>query len=454
MTSSPSSSPTEDPGRVPILQLPLMRGLAFAEFFSSVGTTVVVLAIAFLSYDDSKSVVHTVLVSAAYSLPTAVLGMYAGRVAARVSHRKLLLTLNVLKLFVYLALTAMAAADLLGVPELIVASIVTGALSAFNSPAWMEFERDVIPTDRLDEANAMFGAASSAAAVVGAIIGGVLLGTVGPWAMFLFDALSYVGFIWVLNRAHPVEVKTASATRTRLRDAVNYISQEPLRRRMFVRTAVLSLLVAPVSQLLPAVADDLDPGSAALGVLTGAFAVGALTLAYVIGRLKARYTSVAILNLTFLVSGVVLFVFGRFGDALEGQGLWVVVLVSLIPLGLLLALAQSVLAGGVEMRVAPEMEGAVFALYAIVYTVLAPLGGIALGQFADANDVWDALTLSGGFVVVASAVALAFWHRPVDDVEPDPHPRARHIPLDSILRNHVLHLQRWHRPSRTSPPDP
>ena len=62
-----------------------MRGLTVAEFLSSVGTTVVALAIAFLSYDESKSVVHTVLVSAAYSLPTAVLGMYAGRIAARAS---------------------------------------------------------------------------------------------------------------------------------------------------------------------------------------------------------------------------------------------------------------------------------------------------------------------------------------------------------------------------------
>ena len=46
-----------------------------------------VVVIADLSYADSKSVVNTVLVAAAFSLPTAVLGMLAGRVAARVSHR-------------------------------------------------------------------------------------------------------------------------------------------------------------------------------------------------------------------------------------------------------------------------------------------------------------------------------------------------------------------------------
>jgi hypothetical protein len=171
-----------------------------------------------------------------------------------------------------------------------------------------------------------------------------------------------------------------------------------------------------------------------------------MALAYVIGRLKARYTRVAILNLTFLVAGVVLVVFGRSGDALEGQALWIVVLAALVPLGLLLALAQSVLNAIVEVKVDAGMEGAVFALYAIVYTVLAPIGGIALAQFADQNDVWDALTLAGAVVVAAAAGALVFWRRPpADGPEVDAASVAatgRFFTVDAMLQSHLLHLHR------------
>ena len=223
-------------------------------------------------------------------------------------------------------------------------------------------------------------------------------------------------------------------------------------RRTFVRVGLLSLFVAPITQLLPAVANDLSESRASLGVLTGAFAVGAILVAHLIGRLKANHASTAILNLTFLVSGIVLILWGRTGDALHGRPLWAIVLTALVPLGLLLSLAQSVLTGGVERDVSPEMEGAVFSLYAIVYTVLAPLGGFALAQFADHHDVWDALTLAGILVVIGSVIALVFWRAPIDAGGPPPGatddtaPRQHRLALDGLLRGHLLDLHRHPRP--------
>jgi MFS family permease len=377
-----------------------------------------------------------------------------------VSRRQMLLVLNVLKTAVYLGMAVLAAADLLDVPVLLVMSFVAGVLSAFNSPAWMEFERDVIPPDRLDEANALMGAASSSAAVVGAALGALLLGTVGPWAMFAVNAASFLGWILVLLRAHPTEAKISTPHRTSLRDAMRYIGSEPTMRRTFMRVGLLSLFVAPVLQLLPAVASDLSESRSSLGVLTGAFAVGAILVAHLIGRLKTRHESTAILNVTFLVSGVVLVLFGRSGDALHGRPLWAIVLTALVPLGLLVSLAQSVLTGGVERNVTPEMEGAVFSLYAIVYTVLAPLGGFALAQFADHHDVWDALTLSGILVVIGSAVALVFWRAPLGGSGAGPRPtddagrRHHRLALDGLLRGHLLDLQRHPLPSSPDPPAP
>jgi MFS family permease len=424
-----------------VLDVPLVKGLAVAEACSAVGTAMTVVAMAFLSYDDSKSVVNTVLVTAAFSLPTAVLGMVAGRVAARLSHRKLLLLCNALKLVLFVGMAVLAAADALDFSGLLVASVVSGTISAFSTPAWMELGRDVVPPDLLDEANAFITGAASGAAVVGAVVGGALLGAVGAWSLFLLGGLSFLSYIWVLARARPHEVVTRGQRRVHLREVVEYVWAHAALRRTFVRAALLSLFVAPVAQLLPAIASRLNSSSSTLGVLTGAFAVGAMALAWVIGKLRARCTRVAILNITFLVAGVILVLFGRFGDVLEGHALWVVVLGSLVPLGLLLALAQSVLNAIVEVRVDPEMEGTVFALYAVVYTILAPLGGFVLGRFTDQHDVWGALTLAGVAVVVGSVLTLLWWRRAPGEAPPDPvTSRAHRFPIDALLMGHLLRL--------------
>jgi MFS family permease len=229
-------------------------------------------------------------------------------------------------------------------------------------------------------------------------------------------------------------------------------------KRVFIRVALLSLFVAPIAQLLPAVADDLSGSKSSLGVLTGAFAVGAILVAHLIGRLKAHHENAVILNLTFVVSGVVLILFGRSGDAMHGRPLWVIVLAALVPLGLLLSLAQSVLTGGVERNVTPEMEGAVFSLYAIVYTVLAPLGGFALAQFADHHDVWDALTLSGVIVVIGGVLTLLFWRTGVEgdaarSAPSDTSSGHHRLALDGLLRGHLFDLHRHPRRPKAGPSD-
>jgi hypothetical protein len=57
------------------------------------------------------------------------------------------------------------------------------------------------------------------------------------------------------------------------------------------------------------------------------------------------------------------------------------------------------------------MEGPIFSLYAIIYTLCAPLGGLALDRFADQHDVWDALKVAGAMVIVASVTLIVLRQR-------------------------------------------
>ncbi|MBJ8338046.1 MFS transporter [Antrihabitans sp. YC3-6] len=434
------SAVSSDTNVTPFRRLPHVRSLIAAEVCSAVGSTMAVLAVAFLSYNDSKSVIHTVLVSAAFSLPTALLGTFAGRVAAKSGHSRILLLCTLVKLVLYVVLAGLAFVDELSIPLLLAASVLLGAVAAFDYPAWMQYERDIVPTDQLDQANGSLSAYASGATFVGGIVGGVILGFTGPWALLLLNALSYVAFIGVLHNARPPERDTTPADRVGIRAVVRYVKGKPAIAIAFVQTALLGLFVAPIAQLLPAIADALSGGTN-LGIVTGAVAVGAIGLAAVVGRLRKRFSRLTILYGTFVTAGLVLFLLGLFGDVLDGAPLWFVVLLALVPFGLLFSLAQAVLTAIVQTRVDPSMEGPVFAVYAIIYTLCAPVGGIFLGRFADQHDVWGSLKVAGVMVTIASIAMFVVRQRRsrVEPVAIRPQ-NARFGLFDGMLRGHLLNL--------------
>ncbi|MBJ8343833.1 MFS transporter [Antrihabitans sp. YC2-6] len=424
----------------PFRRLPYVRSLIITELFSAAGSTMAVLAVAYLSFNDSKSVIHTVLVSAAFSLPTALLGTFAGRVAARSGHRRMLFFCTVIKLALYVAMAALAFVDALSIPLLLATSVLLGAVAAFDYPAWMQFERDIVPANQLDQANGTLSAYASASTFAGGILGGVLLGITGPWALLLLNAFSYGAFLVILAKTRPTERDTRPGERVGFWDVVRYVRGQPAIAIAFIQTGLLGLFVAPIAQLLPAIAHGLSGGTN-LGIVTGAVAVGAIGLAAVVGRLRKRFSRATILYGTFLVAGLIMFFLGLFGDVLEGAPLWFLVLLALIPFGLLFSLAQAVLTAIVQTRVDPEMEGPVFALYAIIYTLCAPLGGIFLGRFADQHDVWGSLKVAGVMVTIASvAIFVVRVRRTQAEPAAIEAQTTRSGQFDGILRGHLLHL--------------
>lgn len=160
-----------------------VRRLAGAELCSALGSAMVGVAITFLAYTSTGSLVHTVVIAAAYTLPAAVLGVPAGRLADHHSRRRLLVALWSAKALSYLAMAALSAAGLLTSGWLLATSLVAGSLSALAFPAWEEYEKDLIPPELLGPVNALFSSASSLAALVGALGGAAVIVVVGETAV-------------------------------------------------------------------------------------------------------------------------------------------------------------------------------------------------------------------------------------------------------------------------------
>lgn len=421
----------------------------WGQLFSAVGSAMVGLAIVYLSYERTGSVVRTVVVTGAYTLPAAVFGVAAGRLAQHRSRRAILLWTLWLKVVLYLVLAAAEALHDVPQGAFLAFSAASGTLSAFTFPAWQGYERDVVPAELLDDANAVFSSVTSVAKLFGAVAGGFLLTMIGPDWVFILNSVTFVPLIWVITRTPVVEHLTPRAPgRSQvLRQATGAIRSDPVLRHAFGSILAVSILVAPIAQLLPAMGAEISKGAHVLGMLTAALALGGILVAWVMDRLSRRRNRQSVTGLGLFVAGVVLVLLGIANALLNGSALYPPVLMLLVIIGLTMSLASAAVTSIVQADAPPEIEGGIFALFGAVYTSIGPIGALALAKAAEVVDVFTVEALCGlvlvGYALVTQRAraradaAQLMGAMPVSrDVAASLHPLVAdlHHPLTSIRR--------------------
>lgn len=390
-----------------------IRRLAGAEFVSALGSGIVAITITFVTYRTTGSLVRTVLVTAAYTFPAAVLSGWAGHLADRHDRRRLLVGLSCAKAATYVAIAAMSFAGVLDANWLLVASFVAGSLSALVFPAWEEYEKDLIPGDQLAAVNALFSSMSSVAGLIGAVAGGLIVATIGATTSFVVDALSFVPLIVVIASTRPEQTKTRGRAYGRgdLRRTFAVVRSNPPLRRAIRNVALLAVLAIPVVQLLPAIAREIEPGATTLGFVTASYTLGGVTVAWVITRVQRLFDRATIVESSFFLCSIAFVLFGLGGAALNGAELYVLIAISLLPVGLALSLAQSVISAILQIHAPDESQGQVFAIYGIVFSVLAPLGGLVFSGLTEAMNVFATVGCMGGVLLLVSCYVVVTVHR-------------------------------------------
>jgi MFS family permease len=384
--------------------------LGVAQGISSFGSAMVGLAFVYLTYSRTGSVMSTALVTASHTLPTAVLGVWAGRLAQHRSRRTILLVGYSAKLALYVTVAVVEVVVGLDAATLLLFSFATGVAAAMLAPAWTAFERDVVPSDRLDTANAFYSSLTSAAQLLGAVGGGFLLATVGPAAVFVLNAASYLPELTVLAHLHTDEdVSVPRPHQHDLRRALAVISDDPSLRRGFRNLAAVSLLAAPLFQLLPALASEIDGGAHTLGFLTALIALGGTAVTAAMARLRRRHERRTIVTTGLALTGLALLGVGLADVVFDGTALYPPVIVGLTVVGLAIGLGQSALSALVQSDTPEELAGSIFAIYAIVYTTLGPLGAVVLAHASSWIDVYGLVAICGAVLL---AVAISDRHAP------------------------------------------
>ncbi|MBI4865607.1 MAG: MFS transporter [Candidatus Wallbacteria bacterium] len=263
----------------------LFRLLWFASLASNIGTSLHDVSAAWLMTSLTLSPIMIALMQAASTFPVFLLALPAGAIADVVDRRRLLLFTQT---WMALAAAALSLLTLSGhvVPTTLLAlTLIAGLGMALNIPVWQAITADMVPRHELAAAAAAGGIGFNMARVVGPALGGLLLaaagpGPSGPGAVFMLNAVSFLGVIGVLygwqpapaSRRFPVErIWEAMAT------GIRYGRRSARLQAILVRTAPFVFCASAAwSQLALIARTQVHATATGYGLLLASLGVGAV----------------------------------------------------------------------------------------------------------------------------------------------------------------------------------
>jgi len=280
--------------RVGILRPLRIRDFAFLWIgltVSFIGDGVYIIAIAWQTYDLSNSPSALAAVGIAWSLPQVILLLITGVLSDRVDRRLLMIAGDLIRGLAIATIGIMSIGGTLTMTWLIGLVVVYGAGQALFGPAFSSIVPQVVPEELLVEANSLGQFVRPVAwTLIGPLVGGALVASVGTGWAFIADASTFVvsAVMVGLMRTRPEERSDDERTSpwTDLKEGMRYVrSKTWLWVAMLTGTVSLLATWGPWEVLVPyVVRNDLGGSAADLGFVFGAGGVGSLTVALVFGQ--------------------------------------------------------------------------------------------------------------------------------------------------------------------------
>ena len=289
------------------LRTPVFRALWIVSVVSNIGTWMHDVGAAWLMISLTPSPLLVALMQTATSLPIFLLALPGGALADIVDRRRLLLVTQSWMCATAVALGLVTLAGVTTPAVLLALTFALGLGAALNMPAWQATTPEMVPRAQLLAAVALGGVGFNVARAVGPALGGLIVAVAGSGAVFLLNALTFLGVIGAVytwrrppreRRLPPEHVLGA------MRAGVRYVRHAPLFRAVLVRTAVFIICGSATWALLPVVGRrDLGLSALGYGVLLGCLGLGAVAGSAVLPRLRARLSVDALVIVATIIFG-------------------------------------------------------------------------------------------------------------------------------------------------------
>ncbi|MEU6462958.1 MFS transporter [Streptomyces sp. NPDC046976] len=269
--------------------------LWLGQSLSLLGDGFSVVAFSWITLGLTGSTLTLGYVLAFQAVPRALLTLVGGSLSDSWSTRTLMIASSWTRAALMAGVGLAGLTGHLTVWMLCAAAAAFGTVDAFFQPARVSILPSVVDKDLLTPANALLGAGSRTAAVVGPAVGGVVIALTRAPVAFVVDAVCFALCGWCVSliatrprpAATPKEESKAQEDKgverppslgARIREGVVFTLRDPrLRTVVVLDTAVNFCYAGPFTVGFATLAEQvLRGGSATLGVLNGSLAGGAM----------------------------------------------------------------------------------------------------------------------------------------------------------------------------------
>lgn len=367
---------------------------------SLIGTWMQQIAMSWLVYRLTDSVLLLGVVGFTSRIPTFLLASLAGVLADRWNRHRVLVITQTLSMIQAMILAILVLTGAIAVWHIIFLSLSLGLINALDIPTRQSFVVDMIEKrEDLGNAIALNSSIVNGARLIGPSVAGMLIATLGEGMCFLLNGLSFIAVIFALL-AMKITPKKREAQSSKvfqgLKEGFSYAFGFAPIRSVLLLLGLVSLMGMPFTVLMPIFAEKiLHGGPQALGFLSGATGVGAIAGSIYLASRK----SVLGLGRIIVISSN-LFGIGLIGFSLS-RLFWLSLLMMLLTgFGMMVEMASSNTV--LQTIVEEDKRGRIMGFYTMAFMGMVPFGSLLAGTLANNIGAPNTVMIGGVACILGS----------------------------------------------------
>ncbi|CAM5350909.1 MFS transporter [Corynebacterium variabile] len=408
------------------LEHPHFRRLWTANIITVIGAQLNIIVVPLQIYDITDSSAYVGLAGAFGLVPLVIFGLYGGALSDRMDRTKLLRITTVGMIVTAVAFWAQAASGLDNVWLLLCVFAVQQAFFAVNQPTRTAVIARIVPLGKIGAATSLNMTVTQAGAILGPILGGLLVPVTGFAWLYLIDAVCLLSTLWAvlkLPAMPPTDAassgkdsgKDAAGDRGGFRSVLDgfvYLWAMPLLLMSFL-VDIIAMTFGMPRALIPEIS-TVDFGESGDGGLFYALLLAAMPAGAVLGGVfsgavtRARRQGLGIV-VSVICWGAAIIVMGLAVTFADGQaGLWAWVAVISFLVGGTADMFSSVQRNAMLQEAADDrMRGRLQGVFLIVVAGGPRLADMLHGWIGSWIGAGPATAIGGVLVIVGVLIAVA-----------------------------------------------
>jgi MFS family permease len=273
------------------LRIAIYRSIWIAALVSNVGTFMHIVAAgwAMTSLTDSPTLVG--LVQTSWAVPGFVLALHAGAFADMVERRRLIAITQVAALVIAVVLGVLELTGNLSVFALLMGTFLESVALTIAAPAFMALTPQLVGTQYLSQAFGLDSVSRNIAQSVGPALAGLVIAFTSPGAVFMLNAVTFVGILLVVRKLPVVASHVDSSAKINhvIKAGIRHVVHTAHLRNIALRLALVFAATASLTAVLPIVAKEtLNVDASGFGILSGALGLGSVVAVWLLPAFRTR----------------------------------------------------------------------------------------------------------------------------------------------------------------------